>query len=121
MDRRGFLKTLGVATVAAASGLWNYELDLDRALWVPGKKKVFDLWHEPHITDYTLTITPGMLYEMNTTPVMLQAFKERHLQYWNKHLQAWEHVPVKASEEAMSKLARAALDHNPQNWRVVFA
>ena len=37
MNRRWFLRSLGLATVAGA-------LDPERWLWEPGKKVVFDLW-----------------------------------------------------------------------------
>lgn len=41
MNRRGFLKLLGMAATAAV--LPDLELDPERALWVPGAKRIFDL------------------------------------------------------------------------------
>lgn len=46
MDRRAFLRTLGIGTATAAVATIAPELVLDpeRALWVPGRTTYFDLW-----------------------------------------------------------------------------
>lgn len=56
MERRAFLKWLGLgaATAAVATVAPELVLDPERALWVPGQKSVFDLG--ACVSEYTINI-----------------------------------------------------------------
>ncbi len=121
MERRSFLKAFTGAVAVAATGLWNYEMDLDRALWVPGKKTIFDLGENLALPDeFLLNITPAMLYEFagGRDPATFKRFVDMHTQYWDGSTQMWHNVPLTPATEE-TRIRAVSAFKKPSEWRIV--
>ena len=65
MERRSFLRALGLGLVGAVAGA---EFDIERALWVPGQKVIVDLGTAPPMPgSFNTLVTPEwVIHEMTT-------------------------------------------------------
>jgi len=60
MDRRAFLRVLGLGAAAVAVAPLAAELDIERLLWVPGAKRIF----LPSVQSNYLLVTDWMMREV---------------------------------------------------------